>query len=127
MAETRALIAVVDDDVGVRTALRQLLRSAGFEAIAFDSAEAFLASAKQLEVRCLIADINLPGMSGVELAQSVAEKGDPPCVVLITGRDDAHTLELIARAGNVPLLRKPFSDDALFDAITGRRDGRGGS
>jgi FixJ family two-component response regulator len=124
MGETRALIAVVDDDVGVRTALRQLLRSAGFDAIAFESAEAFLASAKQLQVRCLIADINLPGMSGVELLQTLAENGGPPLVVLITGRDDAHTLELIGRAGNVPLLRKPFSDDALFDAINSR-DGRG--
>ena len=117
MAKTRATIAVVDDDAGVRTALHQLVRSAGFDAIAFESAEAFLASAKQLDIQCLIADINLPGMSGVALAQTLAENGGPPHVVLITGRDDAHTLELIGRAGNVPLLRKPFSDRELFDAI----------
>jgi FixJ family two-component response regulator len=120
MAQSRATIAVVDDDAGVRMALRQLLRSAGFDAIAFDSAEAFLASVRQMDICCLIADINLPGMSGVALAQTLAEQGGPPRVVLITGRDDPHTLELIGRAGNVPLLRKPFSDKELFDAIDHR-------
>jgi FixJ family two-component response regulator len=117
MAKSRATIAVVDDDAGVRTALRQLLRSAGFDAIVFESAEEFLASAKPPEISCLIADINLPGMSGVELAQRLAEHAGSPRVVLITGRDDAHTLELISRAGSMPLLRKPFSDEELFDAI----------
>jgi FixJ family two-component response regulator len=117
MGKSRGTIAVVDDDAGVRTALRQLLRSAGFDAIAFESAESFLANAKQLEIRCLIADINLPGMSGVELLRRLADIGGSPRVVLITGRDDAHTLDLISRAAAVPLLRKPFSDEALFEAI----------
>jgi FixJ family two-component response regulator len=117
MPPTRATIAVVDDDAGVRTALRQLLRSAGFAAITFSSAEEFLASRNVSDVYCLIADINLPGMSGVALAQALPVNGGPPCVVLITGRDDPHTLELIGRAGRVPVLRKPFSDQELFDAI----------
>jgi FixJ family two-component response regulator len=117
MATTRATIAVVVDDVGVRTALRQLLRSAGFDPVAFSSAEEFLATNARADVDCLIADINLPGMSGVALVQALAAEGGPGRVVLITGRDDPHTLDLIGRAGAVPLLRKPFSDQALFDAI----------
>jgi FixJ family two-component response regulator len=124
MANTRATIAVVDDDAGVRTALQQLLRSAGFVAVVFASAEEFLASRRQADIDCLIADINLPGMSGVALVQVLAAEGGSPCVVLITGRDDPHTLELIGRAGAVPLLRKPFSDEELFGAIG--LDGRSG-
>jgi FixJ family two-component response regulator len=123
MANSRATIAVVDDDAGVRTALQQLLRSAGFNAIAFESAEEFLSSTGESDIQCLIADINLPGMSGVALARMLAERGGAPRIVLITGRDDQHTLELIGRAGTVPLLRKPFSDEALFAAIE-RTDSR---
>jgi FixJ family two-component response regulator len=121
----RATIAVVDDDAGVRTAIRQLLRSAGFDALAFGSAEEFLASSEQSGVQCVIADINLPGMSGVALVRVLSANGAPnPKCVLITGRDDLHTLELLSHAGGVPMLRKPFSDEALFEAIQ-VRDGNG--
>ena len=122
MAKPRATIAVVDDDAGVRTALQQLLRSAGFDAIAFESAEAFLASGKRSDIHCLVADINLPGMSGVALAQTLVANGGVTRVVLITGRDDPHTLALIDRAGGLPLLRKPFSDQELFAAIDAPND-----
>ncbi len=112
-----ATIAVVEDDPGVRTALRQLLRSAEYDALTFASAEEFLESNRRDDVDCLIADINLPGMSGVALLQALAADGAALPAVLITARDDPATLELLRRAAPVPHLRKPFSDDDLFDAI----------
>ena len=117
MAQVQATIAVVEDDPGVRTALQQLLRSAAFEALTFGSAEEFLRSGVQKRVDCLIADINLPGISGVALLKRLASNGAALPAVLITGRDDPATLQLIRQAGPVPRLRKPFSDDELFGAI----------
>jgi FixJ family two-component response regulator len=110
-------IAVVEDDAGVRTALQQLLRSAGFDAVTFESAEEFLAHEDGDDFACLIADINLPGISGVELIKTLGANGDELPAVLITGRRDAATLALTRQAGNVPRLYKPFSDAALFEVI----------
>jgi two-component system response regulator FixJ len=117
MVKTRPTIAVVDDDSGVRTALRELLRSAGFEALTFASAEEFLAAERRGDVDFLIADINLPGMSGVALLKALAARGATLPSLLITGRGDAGTVELIRQAGPVPRLTKPFSDDDLFGVI----------
>ena len=117
MVTTYATIAVVEDDAGVRTALRQLLRAAGFVALTFASAEEFLETYRGHEVDCIVADVNLPGMSGVALLKALATAGVALPAVLITARDDPATLELIRRAAPVPHLRKPFSDDELFDAI----------
>ena len=123
MATESVTIAVVEDDDGVRTALRQLLRAADFEALTFASAEEFLASSRGASVDCLIADINLPGMSGVALLKALAVNGPVPPAVLITARDDPTTLELIRQAAPVRHLRKPFNDDELFDAIRHARVG----
>ena len=112
-----ATIAIVEDDAGVRTALEQLLRSAGFNALTFGSAEEFLEGRGSDTVDCLIADVNLPGISGVALVKTLVRRGAVLPVVIMTGRDDATTGELIRQAGRVPCLRKPFSDEALFDAI----------
>ena len=101
----------------MRTALEQLLRSAGFNALPFGSAEEFLEGDRSDSVDCLIADVNLPGISGVALVQTLVEEGAELPVVIMTGRDDPTTGELIRQAGKVPCLRKPFSDDDLFDAI----------
>ena len=110
-------IAVVEDDAGVRTALQQLLRSAGFDAQTFESAEEFLAQGDRDGFACLIADINLPGISGVELVNAVGANGDGLPAVLITGRRDAATMALTREAAAVPKLYKPFSDAALFEVI----------
>jgi FixJ family two-component response regulator len=117
MPATRAAIAIVEDDESVRTALRELLRSAGFAAATFASAEDFLATGRDADVDCVVADINLPGMSGVMLLQTLAAAGRRARVVLITGRDDPATLDLIERAGAAPLLRKPFREEELFDVL----------
>jgi FixJ family two-component response regulator len=117
MTESRVTVAVVEDDPGVRTALQQLLRSAAFEALTFGSAEEFLTSDASERADCLIADINLPGITGVALLKRLAASGAELPAILITGRDDPATLHLIQQAGPVPRLRKPFSDDELFGAI----------
>ena len=88
------MIAVVEDDAGLRTAIEQLLRSAGFRAVTFESAEEFLAHADRAAVECLIADINLPGISGVELVSRLGTNGQRVPAVLITGRRDAATARL---------------------------------
>jgi FixJ family two-component response regulator len=117
MGNTLTMIAIVDDDDSIRDALRQLLRAAEFDARTFAAAEEFLSAPDGEQVDCLITDINLPGMSGVALVEALAAAGRTIPTVLITARDDPHTLELIRRAGDVPYLRKPFSDDELFAVI----------
>jgi FixJ family two-component response regulator len=117
MSSNRATIAIVEDDAGVRTALVQLLRSAGFTPRPFATAEEFLEGLRGEGIDCLIADVNLPGMSGVALVQTLASGGKAPPVVIMTGRDDPYTVELVKQVAPVRCLRKPFSDDDLFDAI----------
>src|SRR5712691_5173483 len=111
-------IAVVEDDAGLRAAIEQLLRSAGFRAVTFESAEDFLTQADSATVQCVIADINLPGISGVELVKRLGTNGQRLPAVLITGRRDAATSALASQVADVPRLYKPFSDDALFDVIS---------
>jgi FixJ family two-component response regulator len=117
MSSKRATIAIVEDDAGVRTALVQLLRSAGFNARSFATAEEFLEARRGEGIDCLIADVNLPGMSGVALVQTLVSDGKGPPAVVMTGRDDPYTVELVKQVAPVRCLRKPFSDDDLFDAI----------
>jgi FixJ family two-component response regulator len=110
-------IAIVEDDSGVRTALQQLLRSGGFDAVTFASAEEFLAHDGGEDFACLIADINLPGISGVDLVETLGAAGHVLPAILITGGRDAATAELTRQAGDMPTLYKPFTDAALFAAI----------
>ena len=117
MTQTQTTIAVVEDDVAVRTALQQLLRSAAFLTLTFASAEDFLNEAGAERADLLIADVNLPGLNGVALLQRLAACGSTLPAILMTGRDDTATRELIRQAGAIPRLRKPFSDGDLFGAI----------
>src|SRR4029434_1800369 len=120
MTETRTTIAVVEDDIAVRTALQQLLRSAAFDTLTFASAEEFLSAGAVERADMLIADVNLPGMRGVALVQRLAASGSALPAILITGRDDPATRHLIGQAGPVPRLRKPVSDR---DLLGGNRTG----
>jgi CheY-like chemotaxis protein len=123
MVMTRTTIAVVDDDEGVRSALRELLRSMGYDAFTFGSAEEFLATPRRGEIDCLIADVHLPGMSGVALVGALAKSGIRLPALYITAHDDATTLASIRQSGSIPHLRKPFSDEQLADAVLyARRD-----
>jgi FixJ family two-component response regulator len=112
------VIVVVEDDESVRCALGHLLRAAAFDAVTFASAEEFLSSPDDDRVDCLIADINLPGMSGAALVQALGAAARAIPAILISAGDDNATLELVRRAGAPPYLRKPFSDEELFAAIS---------
>jgi FixJ family two-component response regulator len=111
------LVAIVDDDDSVRIALEGLLKSAGLTARAFESAEEFVKSGLQRETACLISDIRMPGMSGLELqAKLNAEHCSIP-IVFITAHGDAKMRMQALRAGAVEFLAKPFDDEALLDSI----------
>ena len=111
------LVAIVDDDDSVRSTLQELLRSAGFPSRGFDSAEAFLGSGDQQETACLITDIRMPGMSGLELqARLNAERCKIP-TIFITAHGDEEMRFQALRAGAVEFLPKPFDDEALIESV----------
>jgi FixJ family two-component response regulator len=121
---TRLLVSVVDDDESVREALPDLLNTFGFAAEAFSSAEEFLASGALGETRCLILDLALPGMSGLELQRELLRRDHAPVIVFITGHGDHAIRARALAAGAVDCLFKPFSDVALLDAIQAGLRGR---
>jgi FixJ family two-component response regulator len=111
------LVAIVDDDELMRTALLGLLKSAGLPAQAFPSAEEYLKSGLQRDTACLITDIRMPGMSGLELqAQLVADHCRIP-TIFITAHGDAKMRMRAMRAGAVEFLAKPFDDEALLETV----------
>jgi FixJ family two-component response regulator len=113
------LVAIVDDDDSMRNALQGLLKAVGLPARAFASAEEFLKSGQQRQTACLIADIRMPGMSGLELqAQLNAEHCRIP-TIFITAHGDAKLRMQALRAGAVEFLAKPFDDEALLESVRG--------
>jgi FixJ family two-component response regulator len=111
------LVAIVDDDESVRNAVEGLMKAAGFQARAFASAEEFLKSGQQQNAGCLIADIRMPGMSGLELqARLNAERCRTP-IIFITAHGDAKMRMRALRAGAVEFLAKPFDDEALLETV----------
>jgi FixJ family two-component response regulator len=111
------LVCVVDDDASILRALQRLLRSGNYAVRTFTSAEAFLASEYRPLAGCLVLDVHLGGLSGIELQEHLAASGMRTPVVFITAHDDAITRERAHRAGAVDYLRKPFDDVALLDAV----------
>jgi len=111
------LVAIVDDDDLMRSALQGLLKAVGLPARAFASAEEFLQSGQQHETACLIADIRMPGMSGLELqAKLNAERCRIP-TIFITAHGDAKMRMQAMRAGAVEFLAKPFDDEVLLENV----------
>ena len=111
------VVAIVDDDDLMRAALQGLLKSAGLLAQAFPSAEEFLRSGHQHDTACLITDIRMPGMSGLELqAQLNADRCGIP-TIFITAHGDAKMRMQAMRAGAVEFLAKPFDDEALLESV----------
>jgi FixJ family two-component response regulator len=111
------LVVVVDDDDSIRSAVQDLLDAVGFQARGFESAEEFLKSGKQQETACLIADIRMPGMSGLELqAQLNAERCRIP-IIFITAHGDEKMRMQALRAGAVEFMAKPFDDEALLENV----------
>src|SRR4030081_2943615 len=111
------LVAIVDDDESIRSALQGLMKVVGFPARSFASAEEFLESRVHEQTACLIADIRMPGMSGLELlARLNAEHCRIP-TIFITAHGDARMRMQALRAGAVEFLAKPFDDDALVESV----------
>src|SRR5271163_2828644 len=111
------LVAIVDDDELMRDALRGLLKAAGLPAQDFASAEEFLSSGQQHQTACLITDIRMPGISGLELQTRLnAERCRIP-TIFITAHGDAQMRMQALRAGAVEFLAKPFDDEALLKTV----------
>jgi FixJ family two-component response regulator len=119
MHSVGCLISIVDDDLLVREGLISLLRSAGFATQAFASAEEFLSLAHRDDIACLILDVGLPGISGLELQSqltaTVSNHRTP--VVFMTARDDEGTRQQALKGGAVDFLRKPVRREALLNAV----------
>jgi FixJ family two-component response regulator len=112
------LISIVDDDDGVRQALKSLIDSVGFRAEVFGSGEEFLKSAFLWQTDCLIADVRMRGMSGLELQERLSAAGSSIPIVFISAHDDNEARARGLRAGAIDFLQKPFSEDSLLGAIS---------
>jgi FixJ family two-component response regulator len=111
------LIAVVDDDPSMLESIGRLLEALGFEIKLFSSAEAYKAQLGATGAACLILDINLPGMSGIDLQRELSSSGIAVPVIFITGNDSEVTMRSVAEAGCVACLPKPFGAPALLEAV----------
>jgi FixJ family two-component response regulator len=112
-----ALVSVVDDDESVRESLPDMLRQLGFAAAVFSSAEAFLASDVISGTDCLILDVKMPGMSGLDLQRELTTRGQEIPIVFITASGDKAIRARVLSDGAVACLFKPFSEAALLDAL----------
>ncbi len=111
------MVAIVDDDDSMRSALQGLLKAVGLPAQAFASGEEFLKSGQRKHTACLIADIRMPGMSGLELqAQLNADHCRIP-IIFITAHGDEKMRMQALRAGAVEFMAKPFNDEALLESV----------
>ena len=111
------IIAIVDDDEALREALGSVMKAAGFPANTFASAEEFLNSAKLQETACLVLDVRLPGMSGIELQRRLIEVQSPLPIVFVTAHGDASLRDLVMKAGAAGFLNKPVRSEALLKEI----------
>jgi FixJ family two-component response regulator len=111
------MVAIVDDDDLMRSALQGMLKSAGFAAQPFASAEEFLRSGQQHNAACLITDIRMPGMSGLDLQAQLNAAHCRIPTIFITAHGDAKMRMQAMRAGAVEFLAKPFDDEALLESV----------
>jgi FixJ family two-component response regulator len=118
MKANPSLVSVVDDDVSVRESLPDLLRQLGFAAVAFSSAEAFLASEAADATSCLLLDIAMAGMSGADLQLELMRRRQMIPIVFITAHEDRTVRPRLLARGAVECLFKPFSEAALLDAVS---------
>jgi len=120
----RSLLSVVDDDEMLRESLPELLREFGFAARAFSSGQEFLSSNYVDETRCLILDVAMPEMSGLDLQQELKRRGQAIPIIFISGQKDEHVRKQAFRQGAVKFLYKPFSDSDLLEAVNAALDGK---
>ncbi len=110
------VVFVVDDDISVRESLKPLLRTAGWQVELFASAKEFLARPRSTVPCCLVLDVTLPGLSGLELQQQLAERTEMP-IIFITGYGDVPMSVRAMKAGAAEFLPKPFNDEVLLEAV----------
>jgi FixJ family two-component response regulator len=113
----RKSIVVVDDDAGLNHAIGRVLTAAGFNALAFPSAEALLEGDAAADAACMILDVHLPGLSGFDLRRRLKERGIEPPVIFMTAYDDAESRKQAQAAGAVAFFSKPFQRQPLLAAI----------
>lgn len=111
------IVHVVDDDEGARNSLEFLIECAGLQVRSFPSADAFLGADPALEHACLITDVRMPGMSGIELAQELKRRGASVPVIVITGHADVPLAVQAMRAGVSDFIEKPYDDETMLGAI----------
>lgn len=111
------LISIVDDDLSVRRSTRRLLQSAGWRAEVFVSAEQFLVSGRAEETACLILDLRMPGMNGLQLQRRLAESLEPFPIIFLTAHSSADEERQALQAGAVQFLQKPVNKEVLLRAI----------
>jgi FixJ family two-component response regulator len=111
------IVAIVDDDEPLREALGSVLKAAGYSIDTFASAEEFLNFPSRDQIACLILDVRLPGMSGIELQRRLLESGSTIPVIFITAHGDAPLREVVMKAGAAGFLNKPVRSDALLKEI----------
>ena len=116
MAES-PLVVIVDDDQSLRNATRDLLKAAGFSTATFEDAESFLGSASRASAACLVADMRMPGMTGLELYQALVASGDRIPTVIITAHPEELTQSRARDAGITCYLSKPFAPDDLLECV----------
>ena len=119
------LIAVVDDDASIRDTTSDLLESAGYSAVAFSSPGDMLASGELPQFACLITDMRMPGMSGIELYERLRATGWGIPTILVSAYPDELDRERACRAGILSCLRKPFTPEALLECIATAVDSPG--
>ena len=108
---------VVDDDTSIRRALRRQLQILGFSVLDFQSAEEFLASEFPTGDACLLLDVYMPGMTGIELCRNLTASGRRLPTILISGREDEQTRQMMRKAKPIASLLKPFDEKELLSAI----------
>jgi FixJ family two-component response regulator len=117
MTEAQAIVFVIDDDAAMREALQSLIRSVGLRVETFASAREFLTSQRPDAPACLVLDVRLPGLSGLDLQRELSEAEIHLPIIFITGHSDIPMTAQAMKAGAVEFLTKPFSDQDLLDAI----------
>ncbi len=117
MNDTEALVYIVDDEAAIRDSLAMLLRSVGLASTGHADAAAFLAEYAPRENACLIVDVRMPGMSGLELQETLHARGDRLPIILITGHGDVSMAVRAMKNGAADFIEKPFNGQALLDAV----------
>jgi two-component system, LuxR family, response regulator FixJ len=111
------IVYVLDDDPAVLRSLERLLSSANFQSITFDHPDAFLREARTFKTGCVVLDVRLPGMSGLDVQAQLLKMRNDLAVIVVTGQGDIQTAVRAMKAGAADFLEKPYSDDALLGSI----------